>query len=570
MSPAVPSVPLEFRSIPTRSSPPRGEQFLTYFAGWSWITNQVQEDDRTFNHRAIISPSKSHMAPKQQTVSAQKSGWRLEPRAAALERFLERHQIWILAIWTVVYFAGTMLRAKGKPFWYDEILTLLEARQPSLSAAMSAVGDADWMPPANHLTFYLTNQLVGHGEVAFRIPPMIAFWVFCICLYFFARRRVSIFFALTAMLLPYASAFQSYSYEARGYAFMLGFCGIALVSWQAAAEGIRRPWSLLGLAVGIAGAISFQYWAVLIYLPLAGAEAYRSIRLRRVDWSIWAAFTVGGLALVASLYSVLHGLRTWSPGVGMRALPTDFLHFYKIGFRVYFTFAIPAALLLAAWFVAGGRKEKLKGDRQAAIPDHEWVAAVILLLLIPVTVVSIALAVPPHAFATRYAAPAVAGYALLGAFLAARLAGGRSSIGLICVLAALTPFTYLMTHPRHFENPVQRMRGLKQRIQSGPVVIEDLIQYLQLWYYAPEPLKPRLLFLAAENPNGFGGPFAEFSKLGVPLVRYDDFARPGTDFLFYEDVGGQSKLRERIVGRGGTVETIELSRRRVLMLAHVK
>jgi hypothetical protein len=376
---------------------------------------------------------------------------------------------------------------------------------------------------------------------------------------------------LTAMLLPYASAFQAYSYEARSYAFVLGFCGIALVSWQAAAEGVRRPWSLLGLAVGIAGAIAFQYWAVLIYLSLAGAEAYRSIRLRRIDWSIWAAFAVGGLALVASLYLILHGLRTWSTGVGMKAHPTDFLHFYTIGFRVYFTFVIPAALLLAAWFVAGGRKEKPEGDYQAAVPGHEWVAAVVALLLIPVTVVSIALMVPPHAFAIRYAAPAVAGYALLGSFLAARLAGKRSLIGLICVLAALAPFTYLMTHPRHFQNPVQRMRGLEQRIQSGPVVIENLIPYLQLWYYAPESLKPRLLFLGAQTPGGLGGaPFAEFSKQGVPVVRYDDFARPGTDFLFYADLDRKSKLRKRIVDDGGTVETIELSRRRVLMLAHVK
>jgi len=255
----------------------------------------------------------------------------------------------------------------------------------------------------------------------------------------------------------------------------------------------------------------------------------------------------------------------------MRAHPSAFLHFYMIGFRVYFTFAIPAALLLAAWFVAGGRKEKPEGDCQAAIPGHEWVAAAILLLLIPVTVVSIALMVPPHAFAIRYAAPAVAGYALLGSFLAARLAGKRSSIGLLCVLAALAPFTYLMTHPSHFQNPVQRMRGLEQRIQSGPVVIEDLIPYLQLWYYAPEHLKPRLLFLAAQNPGGFGGaPFAEFSKLGVPVVRYDDFARPGKEFLFYADAVRKSKLRKRIVDDGGTVETIELSRRRVLMQARVK
>jgi hypothetical protein len=509
------------------------------------------------------------MATQPVTVPSAKSGWRLEPRAAALERFLERRQIWVLAIWSLVYFGGTMLRALGKPFWYDEILTLLEARQPTLSAAMRALGDVDWMPPANHLTFYLTDKLAGSGEVAFRIPAMIAFWVFCICLYLFARRRVSIYFALMAMLLPYASAFQSYSYEARGYAFMLGFCGIALVSWQWAAEGIMRPWSLVGLALGIAGAISYQYWAVVIYLPLAGAEAYRSVRLRRVDWPVWAALAVGGAPLLASLYLILHGVRSWSTYSGMRAQPGDFLDFYTIGLRVYFAFAIPAALLLAAWFVAGGRKEKPEGRRQAAIPDYEWVAAAILLFVIPLTVVSIALAVPPHAFSPRYAAPAVAGFAFLGSFLAARLAGKRSSIGLILVLAALAPFLYLMTQPKRFENPFQKVRGLEQRLQSGPVVVEDLIPYLQLWYYAPDQLKPRLLFLTGRQAGAsVGAPLGEFSKLGVAVVRYDDFAIPGTEFLFYGS--RKSRLQRRIEAGGGTVEIVEQSRRRMLLRAHVK
>jgi hypothetical protein len=502
------------------------------------------------------------MAPQPQTIPETKSGWKIELRAAALERFLERHEILILAAWTLVYFAGTMLRALAKPFWYDEILTLLEARQPNLSAAMRALGDVDWMPPAHHVTFYLWNKLAGSGEVAFRIPVMFAFWVFCICLYFFARRRVTIFFAMTAMLLPYASAFQSYSYEARSYAFMLGFCGIALVSWQAAAEGTMRPWSLIGLAAGIAGAVSYQYWAVLIYLPLAGAEVYRSIQSRRIDRPIWVAFAAGGLALVASLFLILHGLRSWSSYGGMRVHPMDFLYFYTIAFRVCFTVAIPAALLLALWFVTGGRKDKPEGTRPAVIPGYEWVATVILLLIVPVAVVSVALLLPPHSFSPRYAAPAVAGYALLGSFLAAHFAGRRSSIGLVCVLAALAPFLYLMTQPGHFRNPFQSQPGLEQQLQAGPVVVEDLIFYLKLWYYTPDALKPRLVFLARPHASA-----NEFSKLGIPVVQFRDFARPGTEFLFYAH--RPSKLRKRIVDSGGTVETLQQFGRRELMRAHM-
>ena len=395
------------------------------------------------------------MAPQQQAIPAPQTGWGLEPRAAALERFLERHEVWILTAWTVVYFAGTMLRALGKPFWYDEILTLLEARQPTLQAAMRALGDVDWMPPASHLTFYLTGKVFGFGEVGFRIPLMIAFWVFCLCLYFFARRRVGIFFALVAMLLPYASAFQSYSYEARTYAFLLGFSGIALLSWQCAADGAKRPWSLIGIAAGIAGAIAYQYWGVLLYLPLAGAEAYRNIRMRRIDWPIWIAFIAGGIPTLLFLPLILHGMRTWISYAGMLVHVRSYLTTYEISFRVYFAFLIPAAILLGVWFLAKGYRERPAGTREPAIPPHEWIAAAILLLL-PIVAVSIALLVPPHSYSPRYAAPAVAGYALLGSFVAASLAGKRSSIGVVCALAALAPFLYLMATPERFVNPVRR------------------------------------------------------------------------------------------------------------------
>ncbi|HTW66523.1 MAG TPA: glycosyltransferase family 39 protein [Bryobacteraceae bacterium] len=514
------------------------------------------------------------MAPQQQMTPAAKLHWRLEPIAARIERFCEQHETSILAVWTLIYFAGTMRRAMAKPFWYDEILTLLEARQPNLHAAMHALGDVDWMPPASHFTFYLTGKLLGFGEVAFRIPLMIAFGVFCICLYFFARRRVGVFFALTAMLLPYASAFQSYSYEARTYAFLLGFSGVALLAWQSAIERIQRPWSLFGIAAGIAGAIAFQYWAVLIYLPLAGAEAYRSLRRRRIDWPIWIAFIAGGTPTVLLLPLILHGVKSWVSYAGMRAHPVDYITSYSIAFRAGLAFALPAALLLAAWFIGRGYKEEPAGTRQAVIPRYEWIAVTILLLL-PVAAVSIALIVPPHSFSLRYAAPVVAGYALLGSFLAARLAGKRSSIGLACVLAALAPFLYLMTQPVRFKDPFQRFRGLQQRLQDGPVAFEDPVPYLKVWYYTPDRLKPHLVCIRDVPPLDIRHDplyhLREFQELGIPFVQYADFVRPGTNFPFYPDIGRhKSRLVRAIEAGGGSVERIDSSPPRPLMLAHIR
>lgn len=499
-------------------------------------------------------------------LSSARLGWHMERRAAALERFLERHQAWVLTLWSLAYFVGTALRARGKPFWYDEILTLLEARQSSFAAAVRALGDVDWMPPASHLVFYLTHKLLGPGEIAFRIPVMIAFWVFCLCLFFFARRRASFFFASMALLLPYASAFQSYSYEARSYAFVLGFCGIALVSWQAATEKTQRVWPLAGLALGIAGAISFQYWGVLIGLPLVAAEGYRDYRRRRIDYPIWVAFLAGCIPLAAFLPMILHGLRSWTPYAELRATPLDYLNFYATEFRVWFAFAIPAALLLTSWFILGGRKEKPSKAEPVRFPGHEWIVAATLLLT-PIAAVSMALALPPHAFSNRYAATAAAGYALLGSFLASRIAGRRSAAGLACALAALAPFAYLMTQPDHFYSPFQRLPGLEQRLQAGPVVMEDLIGYLEIWYYTPEQLKPRLILLRGSPSGKTIFPVREFAKLGVPVVAYKDFALPGRDFLFYSSRKGG--LRKRIIEDGGTLEIVESSQRHVLLRAQM-
>ncbi len=100
------------------------------------------------------------------------------------------------------------------------------------------------------------------------------------------------------------------------------------------------------------------------------------------------------------------------------------------------------------------------------------------------------------------------------------------------------------------------------------MVVEDLILYLKLWYYTPDTLKPRLVFLTGRQAAGYGAsPFVEFHKLGVPIVPYREFAQPGTEFVFYAEP--YSKLRSRIVDSGGTIETLGRFRRRVLLRAHI-
>jgi hypothetical protein len=517
------------------------------------------------------------MAPQQKTVVDKKSAWAFESRALAVERFLDRRQYWILAAWSLLYFACMFLRARAKPFWYDELLTVLEARQSTLAAALRAGGNADWMPPLTHIIFYLTDKLVGHGELAFRLAPMIGFWTFCLCLFQFVRQRTSIYFAFVALCLPFATRFFTYSYEARSYAIVLGFCGIALLSWQAAADGRRRTVSLPVLAVAIAAAILNHYWAVFLYLPLAGGEAWRNYRQRRVDWPVWIAFAIGGVPLLIELVLILglvhQNLHPWS-----RAHLGDYFRFYSRNFRIV-VFLLPAAILAGAWRVLGGRKEEPGGLRSSAVRDYEWVAAG-LFLLAPCAAITAALIVPPHIYVDRYLAMAIAGFALLGAFAAADLAGRRAAIGCICVLAALSPFLSDVIHTRLHRknpNPFLAARALRQGLAKypGPIVVADYITFLEVWYYAPNRLKPRIIglnderaalrFLHKDDTDGNG-----LRALGIPFLPYREVATSGKDLLVY--VARRNWVAQEVSAEGGTLDPL-IQRggphHGILFLAHI-
>jgi hypothetical protein len=479
----------------------------------------------------------------------------LEQWSARIEQFLRRHKIALVVLLSLVYFGGSVLRARAKPFWYDELLTVLAAQQPSYGATVQAARDLDWTPPFTDLVGHFVHQLAGSGEVAFRVPSMLGFWVFCLCLFGFAARRVNIFFALTALLLPFVTSGAAYSVEARSYGMMLGFCGIALLCWQWAASERERGWALAGMLLGIGGGVTCHYYAVLIYLPLAGAELFRSWRTRRIDKAIWTIFVLGGIPLLVSLAGMLR-VKNANPHPLTVAGRQDFLWYYLTTFETALWFLIPVFLLWAAWLLFRGNDEAEAGH-PFDIPDYELVAAV-LLFLVPVAAITLAIVVPPHIFTDRYALLSIGGFALLTSLVAARFAGRRSTLGLAFALPAVGLFLMAMAHGRSpLQNPLQKEPLLQAALERGPVVINDYVAYLQLWYYAPDTVKPRLLYLSDEDSavrfSNIDDIMQPLRKYGVPIVNYRDFATPQKDFFLYY-APGFGWVPEKALADGGRVE----------------
>src|SRR5580658_7440874 len=160
----------------------------------------------------------------------------LEADAQRMSASLDRGRFAVLFVFTALYALGAMLHARGKPFWYDEIFTVMAASAPSAAATWSSAQQVDAAPPLTHLLTHFAVSWFGRGEIAARLPEIAGFWIFCLCLYCFVRRRLGIFYGLAALLLPVATQAYDYAYEARAYGLVLGFCGLMLVCWQAAAD----------------------------------------------------------------------------------------------------------------------------------------------------------------------------------------------------------------------------------------------------------------------------------------------------------------------------------------------
>jgi hypothetical protein len=363
--------------------------------------------------------------------------------------------------------------------------------------------------------------------------------------------------------------------EARAYGPELAFCGLALVAWQAATERGPRFLALPGLALSMAAGLCCHYYAALLYLPLAGGEAVRLYRNRKIDWGIWAAFAAGGAPIlwrISTVVGVVKGFsHTWAV-----PYPEQAMEFWESGLQHASSFL---TLLLALWALSIIATRRQPDAAPCAVPplaDHE-LAAGVLFLAIPVAAVAGALLVT-HMFTSRYALIALAGFSFLVPMVAARMLGGRALPGFLLTVALGVGFAYSSTEIPPARNPFDGEPLLREALEQGPVAVPDGQLFLQMWHYAPEPLKSRLLFLADDEAAlkymGFdtidGGirVLRDWSSVGV--VEYRNFASPGREFFVYQNTARPGWVIPKVAADGATVEVRKYAGFRALMRVRLK
>jgi hypothetical protein len=438
----------------------------------------------------------------------------VEAAMGGIDDFLERRKYLFLILFSIVYFLATGYRASRKLFWFDELFTIYLSRLPDMSSVWSALTHhIDLNPP---LFYFLTRSaegLFGEGQVATRLPEILSFWIFCLCLFRFVSRKSSALCGFIAMLFPLVTTAYYYAYEARPHGIVLGCCGAALICWQAAAdrEGKRLRW-LLGLGAALACGLLNHYYAVMLFVPLALGQLVRDLTFRRVDWPIWLTLAASSTALLVSL-PLLHiantGLNKFFPaGPGMLV-------------KSYQSTLAPAAIVLAGALVLlcigqiifAGRPPERNPIR---LEIHET-AALLTLVAIPSFVFLLAKFTGAPMFA-RYGISSVAGFGCLLGVLAA----GRPviSLGILLLLMGQIQFDFLKfradgvleepststlidTRMSEFQERYQWMEAIPNK--NLPIALVDDLDFMPTAYYAPADLASRLSYVYRPgDPNGEG------------------------------------------------------------------
>ena len=416
---------------------------------------------------------------------------------------LERHRVVVLVLLSAVVITTVAIRARAKPFWHDEIYTILHSRLPSISAMWAASRDGiDLAPPLNSLLTRLVQSVAGVGPVATRLPAMIGYWTMTLVVFHMVRRRSNATLALAAALLPcYTAAFR-YSYEARGYGLMLGLLALALYSWSEAAQGRHRALHLPLLTLTLTASLWSHYYAVLGFVPIAVGEVARLWRDRKPDWAVWGAVSlsfVGALPLRALAAAAAAQSRTFWARSDMTDLVSVYRFLCEPLRRVALWLIIGAlisAVLVSVSIFTGGRPAELR----RRLPVHE-IAAGLTFLLIPIVGV-LGARLFTGVFVARYALSAVIGLSLVLP-LAVWWVVPRSGLpeAILCLVLAGSFGRSAFESVRHardpFRDPVkERPQLVRQLAVSAPVVVTGGLMYLQFWYYTPPELRGHLWYLA--------------------------------------------------------------------------
>jgi Dolichyl-phosphate-mannose-protein mannosyltransferase len=307
-----------------------------------------------------------------------KSGFPIQ-LLARVDEFVTKQKLLILAVLSGAYLIAALCICLEKRLWFDEYLTLdlAEAKDlPDLFRGLRA--GFDLAPPMFHFITHLSVLAFGDGPMGIRLPAVAAFWVMMCCLFRFVSQRYGALAGFIAFMIPPLTQAVFFSTDARPYGPVLGFIGIALVAWQKAIDRTeRRIFWLAVFSLAASMAVACHYFACFAVLAFGLAELHRTVRNRRIDWSMWAAISLTVLPIILSFPLIPRDISSQNTAGTETAHPHLIIYFYR---DLLTPFLAVAATVLVV--VCGGNRwfTRAKDEETLTLHQDETTVAIWLFL----------------------------------------------------------------------------------------------------------------------------------------------------------------------------------------------
>ena len=480
-----------------------------------------------------------------------------------------------IALFSVLYFADIFLKASRKCFWFDELFTIYLCRLPSFKATWTAVlHGADFNPPMLYLLTRGVQRLFGEGLIATRLPAMVGFWVFSVCLFLFVTRRAGVVSGFISGMFPFFTLAQYYAYEARAHAIVLGWCGLTLVCWQRTEEEGEKSkylW-LAGFGVCLLGALLTHVYAVYFILPFAFVELYNLVH-RRANWGILAAMASVFIFVALTVYLPLFRMYRASVPSIFRPSSHDLLERFlenTLGPAIF-------VLLLSLFLFAVDEVSPIRlTNLTTRIPKREMLVAAVLACVPLVALIGSKISHGP--FIERYVLVSIAGYAMALGFASCRVQRESWTVNalagsmLFLVIADLGTTAYLrnrlvLNEPSSgilLSTSPSRPLALYDTISSDKkgldILVLPALDYLYLFRYAPPQVASHLYFAATADDlflNAYGR-LARQTQVKLRASELAPFLSTHDKFLLYVDRKfDQSDMLQAISSDGYGLQSVQ-------------
>lgn len=391
------------------------------------------------------------------------------------------------------YLVTSIYISSHRLLWFDEVVTVHMARLPNLKTLLAALSHgADSLPPLYYMVVGMSDNFLGHGEIAIRLPSTMAMVATLLITFDCARRLTDGPHGLIAMALA-SGPLAGEGFEARSYALYVMFAALALWVWTYTRTS--QKWSAFWFGTVLFLGVSFHYYAVLLLVPFALWEVSR--------WKPWQPpplkliAGIIGVFVPAALLShfILSFSRKFSTGFWSRPSLSELMDIYSHIF-VGGLFILALGII---WIVLANRNDK--GVVLEPMSEGESIGW--LFLCIPLAGF-LAAELKTNAFAVRYFLGIVPGVAVAVSCCLWRHFRSASlvSLGIFLLLATWGIVKELQTarHRDTVESPGTRdALALESPLSADGkrfLVFSDPFMFLEVQYYSKHPEECILLLPA--------------------------------------------------------------------------